>query len=311
MLAYLLRWGLALELLGYSSGGLWLWYHSDLSPVHLALLALALALGWRALIVATLFTLAWPHRTPANHRLGLMPSLRLVVGEYATFLLVFGLLHWLPRWFGRDHPPTGTAPTQPPIVLIHGYCCNSAYWWGLRRYLHRQGVGPVFSITLEPVLNDIEDFAAQLAARVARIRARTGARQVILIGHSMGGLVARAYLHHHGGAPYVARLITLGSPHHGSWLARYSLTRGHNVRQMLPGNDWLERLNTAQRTTDTVPTVSIYSQHDNLVAPQTSAILQGSQVRNVALTGVGHLALGFSRRTQALVGAEIRAAVNG
>jgi pimeloyl-ACP methyl ester carboxylesterase len=311
MLACLLRWGLTLELLGYSGGGLLLWHHGDLPAVHIALLALGLALGLRALVVATLFALTWRHRTAANDRLGLLPSVRLVFGEYTTFLLVFGLLHPLPRWFGRDRPATAAAPTQPPILLIHGYCCNSAYWWGLRRYLHRQGVGPVFSITLEPVFNDIEDFAAQLAARVAQIRARTGAHQVILIGHSMGGLVARTYLHHHGGASCVARLITLGSPHHGSLLARYSLTQATNVRQMLPGNDWLDRLNTAQRTTDTVPTVSIYSWHDNLVAPQTSAILNGSQARNIGLAGVGHLALGFSRRAHALVGAEIRAAADG
>ena len=53
---------------------------------------------------------------------------------------------------------------------------------------------------------------------IERAKQRSGAKQVILVAHSMGGLVARSYIQ---SAAYparndVARLITLGTPHRGS-----------------------------------------------------------------------------------------------
>jgi triacylglycerol esterase/lipase EstA (alpha/beta hydrolase family) len=61
-------------------------------------------------------------------------------------------------------------------------------------------------------------FADQVAAKIDAVLAATGAAQVTVVGHSMGGLVARAYLAKHGGAK-VRRVVTIGTPHHGSVFA--------------------------------------------------------------------------------------------
>jgi hypothetical protein len=65
-------------------------------------------------------------------------------------------------------------------------------------------------------------------------------------------------------------------------------------RQMRPGSAWLHELEASERGTFPVPVTSIYSRHDNFVAPQDSARLPGAS--NIALSGVGHLTLLFSRR---------------
>jgi hypothetical protein len=119
----------------------------------------------------------------------------------------------------------------------------------------------------------------------------------------MGGLIARAYLRDFG-SERVARILTLASPHHGSQLARHAI--GAGGRQLRPGNDWLIALNAAERVAPSVPIVSLFSWHDNYVAPQDSAVL--AYATNVPCVGVGHLALLFSKPVAQRICAEISAA---
>ena len=98
-----------------------------------------------------------------------------------------------------------------------------------------------------------------------------------------------------------AKLITLGTPHQGSATAR--LGAGENARQMAPDNAWLQLLN---RDAPAVPLVSVFSYHDNIVLPQESSVLAGAKI--VALSGMGHLSMPFSRRIRELTLEEILAA---
>ena len=96
----------------------------------------------------------------------------------------------------------------------------------------------MYTLSYGPPLASIELFADQLAAKIAGIRAATGAAQVVIVTHSMGGLVARAYLRRYGGA-HVRRLVTLGTPHHGSRHAWMMF--GTPLAQMRPGSAFLAR----------------------------------------------------------------------
>jgi triacylglycerol esterase/lipase EstA (alpha/beta hydrolase family) len=179
-----------------------------------------------------------------------------------------------------DPPP---ASAELPILLLHGVGCNAGVWSGFRRRLDQRGLGPVYALSYGPPLASIEHFADQVAARIGVIEAATGASQVVLVGHSMGGLVARAYLRQYGSAK-VRRLITIGTPHHGSMHAW--LMAGVSLAQMRPANAWLAALNGHA---DRVPVASIWSWHDSMVTPQTSSRIERGD--NVVLTGVAHNAL--------------------
>jgi triacylglycerol lipase len=109
----------------------------------------------------------------------------------------------------------------------------------------------------------------------------------------MGGLVARAYLRRFGGGQ-VAKLVTLGTPHAGSQLARFG--RGQNARQMEPGSAWLQALASAAPA---VETVLIYSPHDSNVVPQSNLELAGAT--SVTVDGVGHLSMLFSKRVASVL----------
>jgi triacylglycerol esterase/lipase EstA (alpha/beta hydrolase family) len=112
----------------------------------------------------------------------------------------------------------------------------------------------------------------------------------------MGGLVARAYLRQRGPAR-IERIITIGTPHHGSLFARGLV--GRCLAQMRLGNAWLAELNRDEAKPPPVPMTSIWSRHDSLVAPQASAELACAE--NVPLVGVGHNALLGDRQVMELV----------
>jgi triacylglycerol esterase/lipase EstA (alpha/beta hydrolase family) len=205
----------------------------------------------------------------------------------------------------RDRP--GSAGFAP-VLLVHGYGCNSGYWHFMSRALRRAGIGH-HAIDLEPVLAGIDQFVPALHARIEEICRQTGHERLIIVGHSMGGLVARAYLRDHGAAR-VARVITLGTPHRGTGLARFGA--GHNSRQMrwtgkaADGrcSAWLARLERSEDPALRPLFVSIYSHQDNIVSPQLSSCLAGAV--NIEFNGIGHVALGLHPRVLREVIAAIR-----
>jgi len=217
----------------------------------------------------------------------------IAIAGSAPRMIAYGLLM-------RDPPP---APADLPVLLLHGVLCNAGVWEAFRRYLRQRGIGPVYALSYGPPLGSIDDFADQTALKIDAILAATGARQVVIVGHSMGGLVARAYLRRFGGAK-VRRLITIATPHQGSRHAYMMM--GTSLSQLRPGNPWLKALVQHGRTADEPPIVSLWSRHDSMVTPQTSSVLERAE--NIALTGIGHNALLRDRAVFARVAEEIERA---
>lgn len=292
MAARQLRWILLFELLGYAFWGWWLTTRAGWTPGEVAWLVAGLVFGGRLLFVLTTFVLARPDSDPLppERRAGPIGAVRMVIGEYLALCVLFTVVQPFERfWLGPDRL-AHCAARRLPLLLIHGYQCNRGFWFWLRRRLEAAG-WTVATLSLEPVYADIDGYAQGIARRIDEVLAATGTRQVILVGHSMGGLASRAYLRRHG-IGKVARLVTLGSPHCGSRLARLGL--GPNARQMRIGSAWLDGLDAP------LPpgSVSIYSVHDNYVYPQRAcSTLAGAG--DVAIAGVGHLGMALSPRVLA------------
>ena len=300
MIARVLRWLMLLQLLAVL-GVAWLLLQAGVRPGALALLlALAALLLVRALIVARNF---WHSRrfgcAPAPHGLTAAGAARLFFGEVGANLRTssWGMLR------PRLSPVAEANPGALPVLLVHGYVCNRGFWAPLSRRLAQAGIVHG-AVDLEPVNAGIDDFVPLVAQAVDALLAQTGARQVIIVAHSMGGLVARAFLRRHG-TRQVARVITLGTPHHGTALA--NLAVGRNARQMSrPGgkpNGWLAQLDADETPQLRALFTSIWSHHDNIVAPQASSHLPGAT--NIALGGVGHVALAADPRVLQQVLSEI------
>lgn len=266
------------------------WWFVAAGPVAAAAIPVALATVY--------FVLAWVFRTPRppEHRIGYAASARLLANEVAAIALSWPRMA-LFRWLIRDPPP---APAAAPVILLHGVLCNAGVWRGLGAYLAERDIAPVYTLTVGPPLASIEDFSEQLAARVDAVLAATTADRVALVGHSMGGLVARAYLRRYGTAK-IAFVMTLGTPHHGSVHAW--LFPGTSLAQLRPGNPWLAELNRSEGDPTPFRFVSLWSWHDSMVAPQASSRLAAAV--NIELDGIGHNALLCDRRIFECVATEL------
>jgi triacylglycerol lipase len=287
MAARQLRWLLLIEALLYGGMGLWLVARADWSPGQTLGLAVGLFVALRliAVTVSFVFYRAFPSQTEPAERLGPWRLLALYLGEVAWMILFFVVIQPFEQvWLGPDrlgHPPLG----RLPLLLVHGFRCNRGIWFWLRGRLERTG-WMVATVNLEPPGAGIDAYAPVIARRIDEVLAATGAGQLIVVAHSMGGLAARAYLRQYGNAR-VAGLVTLGSPHQGSRLA--ALAWGNDGRQMRVGNDWLRALAAPAAVPLPPRCASILSRHDNQVMPRECANLPGAE--NIEVAGLGHLGM--------------------
>lgn len=189
----------------------------------------------------------------------------------------------------RERARTDGSPTQPPVLIIHGYLATRGSLHLLERRLTERGL-IVMSYPLGPLnIGDIRDSAGLIARKVESIVAQTGIARIDIVGHSMGGLVGLDYLKRLGGRHRVRRLIMLGTPTQGTWSALLGLVTaplGLASLQLLPGSPFLREL--ADRPLPAgAEVVSIGALRDWL-APLSSTVLDG--VRHIALP-TGHSGL--------------------
>src|SRR4051794_21974455 len=107
-----------------------------------------------------------------------------------------------------------------PILLVHGVVDNRSIFTVLRRVLRRRGFGRVWTMNYHVWTHDLRAAARRLEATVDAVCEQTGYDRIHVIGHSMGGLIARYYVQRMGGDARVHTLVTLGSPHGGTRAAR-------------------------------------------------------------------------------------------
>jgi triacylglycerol lipase len=302
MFANLVRVALLAELAAWTALGAWLSRSHGWSTPGVVGLAVGGAIGVRLLLVCLTLGLSWLARSPREpgERLGLAGIVRLVGGEWRA--MVANNFVWIPfeRTVVRADPPLAPS-TRVPVIVVHGYFSNRGTVCALAHALDGAGIAPVFVPSLPAIFAPIETFAAHLARVVHEVTEATGQPRAILVCHSMGGLIARAYLGSHG-AGRVAGLVTLGSPHHGTVLAK--LGSGHNGRQMRIGSDFLRDLGRAEGEGGPgCAALSLYTVHDNLVAPQESSRLDWA--RNVRLHGIAHLAMLLDPRVHRIMLEEV------
>ncbi|WP_228979956.1 triacylglycerol lipase [Streptomyces sp. DH12] len=180
---------------------------------------------------------------------------------------------------------------RPPVVLLHGLSDNRSAFVLLRRALARDGTRRVVAVNHSPLTLDLRAAAHRLARHVEEVCERTGHARVDLVGHSLGGLVARYYVQRLGGDRRVRTVVTLGTPHSGT--AAAPLAGVHPlVRQMRPGSAVLREL-AAPSPGCRTRFVSFWSDLDLWMAPAETARLDHPDLdaTNVRVAGVGHLAL--------------------
>ncbi len=191
-------------------------------------------------------------------------------------------------WFAK----LNRAPTEGalPILFVHGYLHHQNAWgWFIYQLQKKTGVGSIYSINLSPPFASISQLAEVLQTKIELIKTETGANSVILIGHSMGGLVCGYYSEYLQKSKDIAKIITIGSPFKGTLTA--ALGFGQNAKEMSPHSHFLKEL-TESMQKSTIPYYSVLSKMDNMVVPWKSGLLHDDISKNdFVLENQGHLGL--------------------
>ena len=287
------------------------------APSSLARLQQGTTIG--GLLLAAVWAVAW---WLAGQRWWALAGALLIVGLYALVLAIefvlLGLVHGddpapratprqlLRAWWGEvrsgprvfcwqqpfrsqrfaDHLPAD-ATGRRGVLLVHGFVCNRGLWNSWLQRLRAAGV-PVVAVNLEPVFGSIDDYAPIIDAAVLQLAQCTG-RPPLAVAHSMGGLALRGWWALPGNSARIAHAVTLGTPHQGTWLARFALSR--NARQMRRGSAWAQALSAGEAAahgpTHAERLTCFYSHCDNIVFPASTATLPGADNRH--LPGVAHV----------------------
>jgi triacylglycerol lipase len=174
-----------------------------------------------------------------------------------------------------------------PVLLVHGYGLNRACWRFAQTYLHTRGWPWVWGINHRPWSRPIPVYAERLSGAVDRLLAASGADQVDLVAHSMGGIISAWYMARLGGGTKVRRLITLGTPWSGTRTHVFALRR--EARDLAPGSAVISDIQGLD-----ADIVAIWSRSDHLVIPTVSAAPSFAQL--VEIPHLGHLEMLTSAR---------------
>jgi pimeloyl-ACP methyl ester carboxylesterase len=205
-------------------------------------------------------------------------------------IMLFG---WWPNSPERKHKQRDIAERpasnvhRNPVLLVHGYGLNRACFAFLQTYLHTRGWEWVWSVNHRPRSSPIPVFGKRLGRSIERLKEATGAEQIDIVAHSMGGIVTAYALQEFGYGHHVRRLITLGTPWAGT--RTFVFGRMREARDLAPDSEVIGALEGY-----TGDTVALWSQHDHMVSPTTSAAPTHAQC--IEFEHLGHMEMLTSPR---------------
>jgi triacylglycerol lipase len=257
-------------------------------PWWAAVTAFVLACNVHAVVLAIEF--AWLRRVDPGSGIP-PPTPRALLaawwGEVITGLRVFGWRQPFRSSAVPDHLPSTS--TRRGVLLIHGFVCNRGLWNPWMHELRGSGT-PYLAINLEPVLGSIDRYVPTIEAAVAKLE-RATQRAPIVVAHSMGGLAVRAWLRDHDADHRVHSVVTIGTPHAGTSMARFALST--NTRQMREGGPWLRSLASRESVARRRLFTCYFGHCDNIVFPAHNATLPDAANHHVP--GMAHVHLAFHR----------------
>ena len=191
----------------------------------------------------------------------------------------------------KQNPKSVEGNNQIPILLIHGLYHNSSAWIEYRKQLNDAKLGPIFTINLGNPFDSIDVYAQRVRDMVANIQRITGLKDIVLIGHSMGGVVATKFaLEFATEETKVTDIITIGSPLKGTSIAKY-FGWGKGVREMRKGSDYLTVLNDKILAQAKINFFHIASETDALVPIWSSLPQENENTKHLKISNIGHTAL--------------------
>jgi pimeloyl-ACP methyl ester carboxylesterase len=173
--------------------------------------------------------------------------------------------------FPIQNKETHGASEKTPILMVHGFLHNRSAWVFQKKFLERH-VGPIYTVNLGSPLHSIEQYAEMVQKTALRIQNETGRKDLVLIGHSMGGLVAATFADRFKEQGEIKGLVTLGSPFRGTRRAHIKIPHiSKCLKQMEFDSPFTQQLQK-KMSEFSFPTLHVGSRVDGVVLPFQSSL---------------------------------------
>ena len=244
--------------------------------------------------------------------LGLIGGIRLLNLKASFFSARFKkLIHWIhavtfeliailftfflrPVGYFRNQDQFAGASSGRPILLVHGYLHDSSAWIYIRKKLSEKGLGPIYTLNLMHPFHSIRAHAETVQQKARKIASQTNRKDLILIGHSMGGLVSSWYAAKLAPAGTVTDVINIGSPLGGTHVAAIAL--GADGREMRLNSPFVQELQREIERNEHTRFCYMGTRTDQLVIPSSSCWIGDDPLRQFIVDDLGHLSLLLSPR---------------
>lgn len=205
-------------------------------------------------------------------------------------LTLFCVFCMLPAAFALE------APQKTPVLMVHGYFLPGAETWLVLKNRIIQAGWPkdyVMNPTFKNVVGCNPEHGREIARWVEELKARTGAKKVDIVAHSMGALDVRYYIKYMCGYKNVKKVVTIAGANHGTTVACVDQLSCGAAEMCRSADDWqhnrfLKALNACDETPGDILYTSIWSAYDEIIRPPESSILQGAENIQIQTKPVGH-----------------------
>lgn len=188
----------------------------------------------------------------------------------------------------KDNIQLPEKTSDPFIIFVPGYLHNSSGAVKIKSEIEKETGISVKCINSNSLFGSIVDRSKSLGLEIEKIRKEIGQRKIILIGHSMGGLVALNYaLKDQGEKSDIDSVMTISSPSKGTPMAY--IGAGQCAKEMLPHSEFIDQLNLKSKHNLDCQLLQIGLKHD-IIVPLQSAFLEDIPDENTyVIENVGHL----------------------
>ncbi len=207
----------------------------------------------------------------------------IILGSFFFFFLKKNNYNWKNKEYKKFRP----------ILLIQGYLHNSYVWMYLGKKLKDKGFGPIYTINFKKPFSSIEQQALDVQKKVKQILEENNTQNLILIAHSMGGLIASYYALNLAQDNHITDIISIATPYGGSSFAKIAI--GKCAKEMKKKSVFIEELRKKIEKEKIINFYFITSKTDQLVRPQ-SALIGNNLEKQYILNDVGHISLLFSKK---------------
>jgi len=202
------------------------------------------------------------------------------------------------KYWNISYDPKEVKIGKIPILLLHGKGYNQIQWKLGRKYLEQEEYGTTFSVDYDGLITNgdkksIADYAAVVGEKIDEIKKLVGMNEIVLICHSLGGLVASFYAENLAAkqGTIVKHIITIATPWHEPPIMQYFKDKSVLYKEMTESNLIIMRKAASESMKNKIRSYYAIESKGDVIVPSPCGIIDDKIQKCATFKRLGHYAI--------------------